>query len=81
MYAFAIRIAFSFASAPPSVKNDFSRSPGHSVASFSPSSARVSNAMNGEMYGSVSPCFAIASITRLSPWPMFTPISCELKSR
>jgi hypothetical protein len=40
--AFAIRIAFSFASAPPSVKKDFSRSPGHRVASLSPSRARVS---------------------------------------
>ena len=40
--AFAIRIAFSFASAPPSVKNVFSRSPGQSVASFWPRRARVS---------------------------------------
>ena len=33
------------------------------------------------MYGSFSPCFAIASITRLSPWPMLTPINWLLKSR
>ena len=45
----AILIAFSFASAPPSVKNDFSMSPGNSSASFCPSSARTSYAMNGEM--------------------------------
>src|SRR5262245_64823961 len=37
--------------------------------------------MNGEMYGSFSAWRAIASATRLSPWPMFTPISWELKSR
>ena len=81
VYARAIRIAFSLVSAPPSVKNVFSIVPGQRLASFSPRRARVSYAMNGEMYGSVSACFAIASSTRLSPCPMFTPISCELKSR
>ena len=81
MNAFAILIAFSFASAPPSVKNVFSSSPGHSVASFWPSSARASYTAKGVMYGSFSPCFVIASITRLSPWPMLTPINWLLKSR
>ncbi len=42
-------MAFSFASAPPSVKNDFSISPGQSVASFWPNNARVSYAANGVM--------------------------------
>jgi hypothetical protein len=43
----AILIAFSLASAPPLVKKNASISPGVIFASFSPSSARGSVAMNG----------------------------------
>ena len=55
-------------------------SPGNSSAIFCPSSARSSYAMNGEMYARRSACRCIASVTRRSPWPMFTPISWLLKS-
>ena len=37
--------------------------------------------MNGLMYASFSACRAIAAMTRLSPWPMLTPINWLLKSR
>jgi hypothetical protein len=37
--------------------------------------------MNGLMYGSTRACSAIASATRGSACPMFTPISWLLKSR
>jgi hypothetical protein len=40
-------IAFSLASAPPLVKKNVSMSPGQMAASFSPSRARASVAMNG----------------------------------
>ncbi len=45
----AMRIAFSLASAPPSVKKTFSMSPGRSSASFSPRRARTSVVMKGLM--------------------------------
>ena len=45
----AILIAFSLASLPPSVNSTLSMSPGRSSASFRPSRARTSVAMNGLM--------------------------------
>jgi hypothetical protein len=42
-----MRMAFSFASAPPLVKKNTSMSPGQICASFCPSLARTSVAMNG----------------------------------
>ncbi len=56
-------------------------SPGYSSASLRPSTARPSKAMNGETYASRSPWRVIASSTRRSPCPMFTPISWEFRSR
>ncbi len=52
-----------------------------SSASFTPSLARTSVAMNGLMYGRTRTCSAIASATLGSACPMFTPISWLLKSR
>ena len=81
MYIRATLIAFSFASAPPFVKKNVSMSPGVSSASFAPSRARGSVAMNGLAYASVAACSAMALTTRSSPWPMFVHISWLLKSR
>ena len=74
-------IAFSIASAPPSVKNTLSMSPGRISASFAPSLARISVANAGWTYWSLVAWATIASMTRRSPWPMFTDISWLLKSR
>jgi hypothetical protein len=74
-------IAFSIASAPPSVKNTLSMSPGRISASFAPRRARISVAKAGWTYWSWVACAVIASITRRSPWPMLTDISWLLKSR
>jgi hypothetical protein len=46
-----MRMAFSLASAPPFVKKNTSMSPGVISASFSPSRARASVAMNGIRVG------------------------------
>jgi len=77
----AILMAFSFASAPPSVKNVFFRSPGVISASISPRIPRTSVAWYGDTYGSLAAWSWMALMTRRSPWPMFTFMSCELKSR
>ena len=73
-------MAFSTASAPPSVKNTLSMSPGRISASLAPSRARISVANAGCTYCSFSACAVIASMTRRSPWPMLTDISWLLKS-
>jgi hypothetical protein len=74
-------IAFSMASAPPSVRKTLSRSPGRISASFAPRRARGSVANAGWTYWSFVACSVIASMTRRSPWPMLTDISWLLKSR
>ncbi|MND00721.1 hypothetical protein D3C83_194360 [compost metagenome] len=71
----AMRIAFSFASAPPLVKKKVSMSPGVISASFAASRARTSVAINGFAYDNVSACFWIARTTRSSLCPMFTHIN------
>jgi hypothetical protein len=76
----AMRMAFSFASAPPRVKKKRLRSPGVSSASMRPKRARTGLAMPGPAYTSSSACRLIPSMTRLSPWPMFTHMSCEFMS-
>ena len=73
-------IAFSMASAPPSVKKTLSMSPGRISASFAPSRARTSVAKAGWTYCSFVACSVIAAMTRRSPWPMLTDISWLLKS-
>ena len=73
-------IAFSIASAPPRVKKTLSRSPGRISASLAPSRARGSVAKAGWTYWSLGAWAAMASITRRSPWPMFTDMSWLLKS-
>ena len=81
VYHRAILIAFSLASAPPLVKKKQSMSPGVTSASFAPSRARGSVAMNGLAYGSRAACSWIARTTRGSVCPMFTHINWLLKSR
>ena len=74
-------IAFSIASAPPSVKNTLSMSPGRISASLAPSWARTSVVKAGWTYCNFVAWAVMASMTRLSPWPMLTDISWLLKSR
>ena len=50
-------------------------------ASFWPRRPRISVAKAGWTYWSFVACSVIASMTRRSPWPMFTDISWLLKSR
>ena len=63
VYQRASLIAFSFASAPPFVKNDIARSPGLTSASRRPSFDRDSLAIGGPMVQSFSACSLIAAIT------------------
>ena len=81
VYQRAALMAFSLASAPPLVKKKQSMSPGVMAASFAPSRARTSVAMNGLAYGSLAACSWMACTTRGSPCPMFTHINWLLKSR
>ena len=74
-------MAFSIASAPPSVKKTLSMSPGRISASFAPSRARISVVKAGWTNWSLVAWAVMASITRRSPWPMLTDISWLLKSR
>ena len=60
VYQRASLIAFSFASAPPFVKNDIERSPGVTSASSSPSLERDSVAIGGPIVQSLSACSLIA---------------------
>ena len=59
----ATLIAFSFASAPPFVKNDIFRLPGVTSASSRPSCERGSVAIGGPIVQSFSACSLIAAIT------------------
>ena len=81
MYQRASLIAFSFASAPPFVKNDIVRSPGVTSASSRPSRERDSLAIGGPIVQSRSACSLIAAITFGCWWPIETLTSCEAKSR
>ena len=73
--------AFSFASAPPFVKNVRSRSPGMTSAISRAASERLSLAIGGPIVQSVSACSLIAATTFGCWWPMETLTSCEAKSR
>ena len=81
MYQRASLIAFSFASAPPFVKNDIVRSPGVTSASSRPSRERDSDAIGGPIVQSRSACSLIAAITFGCWWPIETLTSWEAKSR
>ena len=74
-------IAFSFASAPPFVKNVRSRSPGMTSAISRASFERWSFAIGGPIVQSVSACSLIAATTFGCWWPIETLTSCEAKSR
>ena len=74
-------IAFSFASAPPFVKNDMERSPGVTSASSRPSRERDSFAIGGPIVQSWSACSLIAAMIFGCWCPMLTLTSCEAKSR
>jgi hypothetical protein len=63
----ATLIAFSFASAPPLVKNDIFRFPGVTSASSRPSCERGSVAIGGPIVQSLSACSLIAAIS--FGWP------------
>ncbi len=81
MYQRASLIAFSFASAPPFVKNDIFRSPGVTSASRRPSSERGSVAIGGPIVASFSAWSLIAWTTFGCEWPMLTLTSCDARSR
>ena len=66
----AIRIAFSFASAPPLVKNTFSIPAGASAASRLAASLLASLAYCGAMVVSFAACAAMAAVTFGCWWPM-----------
>ena len=74
-------IAFSFASAPPFVKNETERSPGVTSASSRPSSERDSLAIGGPIVQSLSAWSLIAWMIFGCWWPMLTLTSCDAKSR
>jgi hypothetical protein len=74
-------MAFSFASAPPLVKNDIVRSPGVTSAIRRASSDRASCAIGGPMVVSFWACSTIAATTFGCWWPIETLTSCEAKSR
>jgi len=63
VYQRASLIAFSFASAPPFVKNDIARSPGVTSASRRASVERGSVAIGGPIVHSFSACSLIAAIS------------------
>jgi hypothetical protein len=81
VYKRARFIAFSFASAPPFVKNDIVRSPGVTSAKSRASSERYSFAIIGPIVQSRSACSLIAATTFGCWWPSETFTSCEAKSR
>ena len=81
MYQRASLIAFSFASAPPFVKNDLTRLPGVTSAISRASSERLSFAIGGPIVQSRSACSLIAATIFGCWWPMLTLTSCEAKSR
>src|SRR5215216_3290011 len=69
VYQRASLTAFSFASAPPFVKNDIVRSPGVTSASRRPSVDRASVAIGGPIVQSFSACSLIAAISLGWPCP------------
>ena len=81
VYQRASLIAFSFASAPPFVKNDIVRSPGVTSASSRASSERCSFTIIGPIVVSRSACSLIAAITFGCWCPSETLTSCDAKSR
>ncbi len=81
VYQRASLIAFSFASAPPFVKNDISRSPGVISASMRASVERGSVAIGGPIVHSFSACSLIAATTFGCWCPIETLTSCDAKSR
>ena len=81
VYQRASLIAFSFASAPPFVKNDIVRSPGVTSARSRASSERCSFAIIGPIVVSRSACSLIAAITFGCWCPSETLTSCDAKSR
>ena len=81
VYQRASLIAFSFASAPPFVKNDIVRSPGVTSASRRAELERGSFAIGGPIVQSLSACSLIAATTFGCWWPIETLTSCEAKSR
>jgi hypothetical protein len=81
VYQRASLIAFSFASAPPFVKNDMVRFPGVTSASRRASSLRLSFASDGPIVQSRSACSLIAATTFGCWCPIERLTSCEAKSR
>jgi hypothetical protein len=81
VYQRASLITFSFASAPPFVKNDMVRSPGVTSASSRPRVERDSVAIGGPIVVSRSACSLIAATTFGCWWPIETLTSWEAKSR
>ena len=81
MCSLAIRIAFSFASAPPLVKNTFSMPSGASAAILVAASPLASFACCGAIVVSFAACSAIAAVTRGCWCPMLTFTSWLEKSR
>ena len=81
MYQRASLIAFSFASAPPFVKNDIFRLPGVTSAISRASSERGSVAIGGPIVARRAACSWIAATTFGCEWPMLTLTSCDAKSR
>jgi hypothetical protein len=81
VYQRASLIAFSFASAPPFVKNDIARSPGVTSERSRPSFERDSLAIGGPIVHSCSACSLIAATTFGCWWPSERLTSCEAKSR
>ena len=81
MYQRASLSAFSFASAPPFVKNDIVRFPGVTSASSRARVERGSVAMGGPIVQSFSACSLIAATTFGCWWPIDTLTSCDAKSR
>jgi hypothetical protein len=81
VYHRASLTAFSFASAPPFVKNDIERSPGVTSASSFPSRDRDSLAIGGPIVASFSAWSLIAWTTFGWEWPIETLTSWLAKSR
>ncbi len=81
MYQRASLIAFSFASAPPFVKNVIEMSPGVTSEIRRASVERGSVAIGGPIVQSLSACSLIAAISFGCWCPIETLTSCDAKSR
>ena len=81
MYQRASLIAFSFASAPPFVKNVIEMSPGVTSARRRASVDRGSVAIGGPIVQSLSACSLIAATSFGCWWPIETLTSWDAKSR